>query len=792
MWSRWRWVVLGVIASTTYLIGNETGRPPFSQDFDGGDPPARNIIGGFDADWGAYPWMGALVVNDSTNARQFCGCTAIDRYWVLTAGHCVDDGTEPDDFKVLFGAGPLGNDPSVSLYKADAIVMHPDYSSLHGLDYDLALVRLKRPLPETMPILPLISDDSLERAGSSAKVLGWGWTSADHQNPGRPSFLQEANVQVISLDVANSSQYFGGYITENMLPAGSIDPFASTHFGDSGGPLMGYNSSLNRWEQLGTLSFGSGCNKPNNPIGGFTRISRFKPWIEGIISGDFFGWMRGYGIDAFDHDDGDDNAPLLEYVLSLDPTQRDSLNWNSQFLFDPDDNGDKSIILPVRLRQDLPRLGFQFERSSDLKAWNELELPWHTFGRENYPESREVLYRVPLASMASEEGFYRLTHQDYSGILHGPYPLRAGSIALGQFNHELDATGITRYDYLIEYPGALDAIQLTVVSDLEWPIRLRVVDMESGATQLDVEGDATLPLNGPSLVSGRFTPVAGTQYLARVESTQQSHAQTFKISSEPRGIQNVLVPGSDIPGALSGTDMQYKRSDHYADTYQLQLEAETIYGIVVKTTQFDPILIIRDNTTLEQIQEVDERRPGVAEQVFIQTGPSPNVEVTVSSFESGVRGDYTIEVDTYSETDSIELGKQTIGFFNSTDTRDVRPGETYYRDTIALDLGNSQSPVTVYVRGFQYFYPTFGVVNVTDNEPFPTQRAWCEDRFFTFEPEAGKNYEVVIIARSSQLGENYHLAVFTDTSTTADRPNLSTKPQAPTTLGNWLPSSSGE
>ncbi len=164
--------------------------------------------------------MGALVDNNDSNASQFCGCTAIDRYWVLTAAHCMDDGTEPDDFKVLFGPGTLGNEPFVELFKADALVLHPNYSSIHDFEFDIALVKLKTPLPESFPVLPLISDPRLEYAGESARVVGWGWTNYDIGNIMDASFLQEGDVKIISQVLANSGQFFGGFITDSEFPAG--------------------------------------------------------------------------------------------------------------------------------------------------------------------------------------------------------------------------------------------------------------------------------------------------------------------------------------------------------------------------------------------------------------------------------------------------------------------------------------------------------------------------------------------------------------------------------------------
>ena len=48
--------------------------------------------------------------------------------------------------------------------------------------------------------------------------------------------------------------------------------------GDSGGPIV-QKSSDGTWVQIGIVSYGDGCAKPNSP-GVNTRVSSFIRWIE--------------------------------------------------------------------------------------------------------------------------------------------------------------------------------------------------------------------------------------------------------------------------------------------------------------------------------------------------------------------------------------------------------------------------------------------------------------------------------------------------------------------------------
>ena len=135
-------------------------------------------------------------------------------------------------------------------------------------------------------------------------------------------------------------------------------------------------------------------------------------------------------------------------------------------------------------------------------------------------------------------------------------------------------------------------------------------------------------------------------------------------------------------------------------------------------------------------------------------------------------GDYSIEVNAHTEPYFLKPGEETIGFINSSDSM----VGTFFLDSIILSLGDSRTPVTVYVEGFGTFVPTFGVLNITDQEALPAQRAWCEDKYFTFTPEEGKTYAVRVIARRSNLGDNYRLGLYPESSTPVDLSNVSTKP----------------
>ena len=210
-----------------------------NQDTENVPEVSQQVIGGVNAAIHRNPWMAALVFDDPTDfTRQFCGGTAIDRYWVLTAAHCVDESRNLKDFQFVFGTSDLENNNTAYVAYPSLIVLHPDYINLFNRENDIALVQLREPLPESVEILPLGGSPELETPGLNVRVLGWGRTTSDPIFPEDTNLLQEGEVNLVSNDFANQEAYYDGRVTDSMIVAGKLDPYVSTFRGDSGGPSV--------------------------------------------------------------------------------------------------------------------------------------------------------------------------------------------------------------------------------------------------------------------------------------------------------------------------------------------------------------------------------------------------------------------------------------------------------------------------------------------------------------------------------------------------------------------------
>ncbi|HEX7134413.1 MAG TPA: trypsin-like serine protease, partial [Iamia sp.] len=240
------------------------------------------IVGGTEAADGAWPSQVALVFSDTVDNRdaQFCGGTLIARNWVLTAGHCVSDLGDPgdpsDDFfprvqdiEVLVGTQDLqsgGTRIAVVEFR-----QHPSWLQYDGRN-DLALLRLDKPAPASIPFQPLTAQNVSPSAGAAVTTTGWGTTAFGE--PNYPTKLRQVTVNVSSASDCQDG-YPGFYQQSTMVCAAA--PGKDSCQGDSGGPLVQNRGGT--WVQVGIVSTGEGCAFEGFP-GIYTRVAAFSNWIK--------------------------------------------------------------------------------------------------------------------------------------------------------------------------------------------------------------------------------------------------------------------------------------------------------------------------------------------------------------------------------------------------------------------------------------------------------------------------------------------------------------------------------
>ncbi|WP_174482803.1 S1 family peptidase [methanotrophic endosymbiont of Bathymodiolus puteoserpentis (Logatchev)] len=232
------------------------------------------IIGGTTSQADLWPWMAGLTPKNASAAAVFCGASLIAKDWVLTAGHCVV-GQSPADFDVIINQAQLDADTGERI-AVERIVLHPQYNSI-TLDNDLALIKLKS-ASQIQPIQLVSPYSNQDAPGKSAFALGWGAVISSGDL--FPLDLRQVVLPLVSNTTCSFSM--NEDISDDMLCAGDGLGLRDTCSGDSGGPLIVFDSESHTWRQAGITSWGNGCAELGT-YGVYTRTKNYAEFISSQI-----------------------------------------------------------------------------------------------------------------------------------------------------------------------------------------------------------------------------------------------------------------------------------------------------------------------------------------------------------------------------------------------------------------------------------------------------------------------------------------------------------------------------
>lgn len=261
------------------------------------DQLSDRIIGGTDTSLDEFPWFALLKYVNKKGIEAFkCGGSLINRRYVLTAAHCLDN--EYIDAGERFVNIRLGEHDTAKEVDCDEesevnrtcaeppqnfgfeeIILHPGYDKAdRNPQHDIALIRLERDAVLNQFVSPVCLPDATfagSLTGRKVTIAGFGHT-------GRKRFSgvkQKAKVPIIDQEQCRRKW------ANNKIAIGDGQMCAGAEFnidsctGDSGGPLM---SQQPNWIVEGIVSYGYQCGLEGWP-GVYTRVSSYVDWIRSVV-----------------------------------------------------------------------------------------------------------------------------------------------------------------------------------------------------------------------------------------------------------------------------------------------------------------------------------------------------------------------------------------------------------------------------------------------------------------------------------------------------------------------------
>ena len=283
------------------------------------------IVGGDKARRQDWPGQAVIRLHAEQGQRSFyfCGGTAIDERWVLTAAHCMPDytdrvtGTLYDDngqkldakLEVVMGIADITTVKPENVFGVEKVIIHEAYRAaidaarkrssdelaereIGGIapkiGEDIALVRLNRPWTGPKALLSL-SPQSDPASRAQVRSAGFGLTddngSLNRFSSSRGGEVHFAGAQSLlevaieAVDVATcKARYVRSHVGDGQLCAGSEQGGKDSCQGDSGGPLVAYDGDGCPY-QVGIVSWGEGCAKAQ-AYGVYTRVSHYADWLQ--------------------------------------------------------------------------------------------------------------------------------------------------------------------------------------------------------------------------------------------------------------------------------------------------------------------------------------------------------------------------------------------------------------------------------------------------------------------------------------------------------------------------------
>lgn len=229
--------------------------------------PTGEIVGGYDAREGEYPWFVSLEYS----GQFYCGGSLLSGNKVLSAAHCFFDSAGEIALPTQVRIGHVGTTDGETV-GVDCVTIHPDFASdMMGLYNDVAVLTLSTSATTTNFVRLNGDTDFPSMEGETLTAIGFGRTTSGGSTS---SSLQKATEQFVPEDDCQATWSCAS--SEYHLCAAEGTNIGVCQ-GDSGGPLLDISG-----KQVGITSFGdAACGTPPDV---FANVAPYKNWIEEHVS----------------------------------------------------------------------------------------------------------------------------------------------------------------------------------------------------------------------------------------------------------------------------------------------------------------------------------------------------------------------------------------------------------------------------------------------------------------------------------------------------------------------------
>lgn len=223
------------------------------------------------------------VVQIYWNGQFICTASLLNERYVLSAAQC-----EPYDLEgtvVWFYTPELGD--WFTPREVSRAIVHPAYDpSSSSKGRDIMMLVLKEDAPINARFVTVNIYKNIPNANAITRTAGFGVT---RENGNIDMILRQVDVPARSKWSCKSLE--SSYKHKQHICAAYLCGGCDSCAGDGGGPLFQFDSDGYVY-QVGIVSYGTGCARPNNP-GVYTRLSTHEKWITNNI-GDYYYFVGGF------------------------------------------------------------------------------------------------------------------------------------------------------------------------------------------------------------------------------------------------------------------------------------------------------------------------------------------------------------------------------------------------------------------------------------------------------------------------------------------------------------------